>query len=201
MPILLDDAPLDVTGHRLGDALQAAQAQCDAEGRMLVEVRLNGNVVTGDALDEHAEKSIDNADLRLYSADPIALSLSILNQIEHRLADAEAMQQEAAELLQRGESQAGLIKVGAAVEPWLQTQQAVLQSAALTGVTLDTLEVDGKPLQACITELVTRLKELRDLVNAKDTVALADVLQYEWPETTQRWRSLVGVLKDQIRDV
>ncbi len=168
---------------------------------MLVEVRLNGNVVTGDALDEHAEKSIDNADLRLYSADPIALSLSILNQIEHRLADAEAMQQEAAELLQRGESQAGLIKVGAAVEPWLQTQQAVLQSAALTGVTLDTLEVDGKPLQACITELVTRLKELRDLVNAKDTVALADVLQYEWPETTQRWRSLVGVLKDQIRDV
>lgn len=108
------------------------------------------------------------------------------------------MQQDAADLLQRGETQAGFQRVGEAVKPWLETQQAVVQSAALTGVSLDDLQVDGEPVQACINSLLASLKELRDLITSQDTVALADVLQYEWPDTTAKWRRLMASLREQI---
>lgn len=198
MAILLDDATLEVPGPRLGEALQAAQARCEGTGRMLVEVKIDGQTVPGDQLETLAEREVGEAEVRMFSADPQTLTSSILEQVGHRLEEAQTMQTEAADLLQRGESQAGLKKVGEAVEPWLQTQQAVLQSAHIMGIELSTLEVDGEPLQSAINELVTRLKELRDLVNAQDTVGLADVLQYEWPDTTEKWRSLVKTLRQRI---
>ena len=108
------------------------------------------------------------------------------------------MQDEAAEQLQQDEASEALQQVASAIEVWLQTQQAVQNSAALLQVDLDAIEVDGEAVSALTDELAQQLQNLKQLINDGDTVGLADALAYEWPGTTEKWDRLVQELVAKI---
>lgn len=194
MPIYIDDEFITMTGANLGAALDAAAERLAASGRVVVEVMLEGAVLAGDQIDARRGEAIDQRDLRLVSADPRALSVETLEQIQARLGDARRLQDDAADLLQRDDASAALRKVGEAIEVWLQTQQAVLHSAAITGLDLDAVAVDNEPLSAFTEQLLSRLQELKGLIESGDLVALADALAYEWPEEVARWEALIAAL-------
>ncbi|MEM1211340.1 MAG: hypothetical protein AAGI68_03485 [Planctomycetota bacterium] len=198
MPIRLDDAPLTTDGPRLRDAIAAAVLTLQNQGRMLVEVKIDGDTVPEAQLEDRADDSVEASQVELFSANPTALTTSVLEQCRGRLDDARDLQEDAAELLQRDQVGDGLSKLGDSIEPWLQTQQAVAQSAVIAGIDLNTFDLDGQPLIASIEALLTQLKDLKQLIEAQDTIALADALAYEWPETTDRWDKLLAALIDRI---
>lgn len=200
MPVLLDDTPLTTDGARLRDAVAAAVNALQPDGRVLVEIQLDGQTLPEDEIEARADEPVDDAEVRLYSADPTALATSTLEQVRSRLAEADQMMRDAADLLQGDQTAAGLRKVAEAIEPWLQTQQAVIQCATLIGIDLNGLDIDGQPLTAPVQDLLQQLTTLKELITANDTVALADALAYEWPETTARWDRLVATLIERIED-
>ncbi|MEM9295250.1 MAG: hypothetical protein AAGA57_05555, partial [Planctomycetota bacterium] len=134
MPVLLDDQPLASSPDKLVDALEAARQQLGPTGRIVVEVQLDGQHLTGEDLDDPARQSLDGRDLRLYSADATTLALTTLDQVRDRLSEARTLQAEAADLLRQDQAQDGLRKVGSAIEVWLQVQQAASQTAGLCNV-------------------------------------------------------------------
>ncbi|MEM7625407.1 MAG: hypothetical protein AAF333_07255 [Planctomycetota bacterium] len=197
MQVYLDEQPIELPGPSLGTLLDAARRRLadDAEGgsggRVVVEVAVDGHKLGEDQITARADEDLGDLEVRLVTADPKQLAVDTLEQVRGRLGEAQELQQEAADLLQQDQTQPALQKVGESIEAWLQVQQAVLQSAVLLSIDLDKLDIDGQPAHALTAQALERLEDIKAFIQANDTVALADALQYEWPETTTQWHRLI----------
>jgi len=183
----------------LGGVLAAAKQHLEPEGRVVVEVALDGKTLDAQDLERQDELTLAGKEVRLYTAEPRTLATETLEQVRAALTHAGDLQEEAADLIQQDEGQQALEKVGEAVQIWLQVQQAVQNAAVLVGVDLDTVEVDGEPMTSFTNELIDRLGALKEAIANQDTVGLADTLGYEWPQIGERWDRLIGELIRRIK--
>ena len=200
MSIYLDDEPVELPGPDLGAVLGQAQERLADLGRMIIEVQRDGQTLSPAELDAAEDAPVADSEWRLLTADPRELAVTTLQQVMQRLDDARQAQLAAAELLQQDQPAEAMKRVGEAVEAWQQTQQAVLYSATLVGIELDGRSVGDQPVDETIKLLLDQLKRVRDLLVAGDTVGLADALAYEWPETIDRWQTLVGQMIEWVTE-
>jgi hypothetical protein len=198
MPTFLDDQPVDLSGPDLAHVLSQAQQRAQAVGRVIVEVQVNGEALVGEELQNRGGAPVAGAELRLYTAEPRELALATLEQLGPMLADARVAQAEAADLLRRDEAAEAMKRIAQAMSVWQQSQQAVQSCTTLAGVDLSERTVEGQPIRAFTEALLNQLRGLRDQLAAGDTVALADSLEYEWPEMTDRWERLILELRGWI---
>ena len=198
MSVFVDDEQVALAGNDLASLLGAAQQHLQPSGRVVVDVMIDGESLSGEQLGQQDQVETAGREVRLYTADPRSLAVDTLQQVRERLGEAKRMQDEAAEQLQQDEASEALQQVASAIEVWLQTQQAVQNSAALLQVDLDAIEVDGEAVSALTDELAQQLQNLKQLINDGDTVGLADALAYEWPGTTEKWDRLVQELVAKI---
>ena len=200
MAILLDDVAVDLPGENLSEVLEAAQRQLDASQRVIVEVQVAGQTLDSEQLEQAMGIAVADQQISLYSASPRDIATTTLAAVRDRLSEAKAIQDEAAELLQQDQAAQALEKVSSLIEIWLQTQQAVVQSATLMQIELSSLTADDQTMDAVAQDLVQKLMDLKQSIVSKDTVGLADTLSYEWPETVDRWDALVSNLIARIED-
>jgi hypothetical protein len=186
MVTFLDDVAVDLPGESLAAQLAAARDSLSPKGRMVVEVKVDGQTLDPDRLEAEQGEPV-SGELRIYSADPRALVIPTVEQARDQLVEAAQWQEEAADLLQQDNAAEAMKLIGQAFNAWQQTQQVVQQSAALLQIDLDDLELGGHRMPELVQALLEQLKALRDLIVANDTVALADVLAYEWPGTNETW--------------
>ena len=195
MPIHIDDQPSTLTAGSMRELLAAVSESLVSSGRVVVEVKVDGRSITGPALDDD-QPTADAADIRVYTAKPGDLVVGILDEVRTQLAVSQQMQQEAADLLQQGDPAKAMDLVKQSIDGWLQAQQAVGQSAQLLQLDLQVIKVDDQPVMERMSELINALNELKDIIGANDFVAMADALQYEWPEITDRWdASIAAIIK------
>lgn len=200
MPIFLDDQPvgpdeLADAGTQLEQVLQWAAQRVSGDGRIIVEVRVDGQSLVGDALDAKRNTALDGAEVRLISADRTTLVLQTLEQVRERLQEARGTQARAADLLQHDKLVEALGQVSGVVEAWQQTQAAVVHAARIMNIDLESVQAhDGQTLSELALRLIDQLKAMRALLEAGDTVGLADELAYEWPATIERWDAMIARL-------
>ncbi|MEM6505357.1 MAG: hypothetical protein AAF711_07805 [Planctomycetota bacterium] len=193
MPIHIDDQPSTLTAGSMRELLAAVSESLAPTGRVVVEVKVDGESVTGPALDDD-QPTAEGSDIRVYSAKPSELVVGILEDVRSQLAASQQQQQQAAELLQQDDPAKAMDLVKQSIDGWLQAQQAVGQSAQLLQLDLQAIRVEDQPVIERMNELITALTELKDIVVANDFVALADALQYEWPDITDRWDTALGAI-------
>lgn len=197
MTVYLDDQPVALAGDNLADLLASATAQLQPAGRMVVEVQLNGQTLTGDSLTQQATAPLTgDADLRLYSAEPGKLARSVLEEVRAELLAQQTVIERAADLLQQDKPAEAFTLVNAVNEVWLATMRAVEQASPMLGVDLMTLQVAGEPFTKCTKDLLTSLQQFRQQLTDQDTAALADSLGYEWPRLIEQWDAVLGTLID-----
>ena len=199
MSIYLDDEPIQLDGQDLAALLAAANDHAALSGRMVVQVLVDGQPITADDLQQAADVGVLDREIRLYTAQPAELAGEALEQARDHLGQARELQAQAAELLQQDDASDALRKVADLIDIWLQTQQAVLQTTTLMRIDLDQLTVQDEPVPALIEQMIDRLKEMKQAITDRDTVALADTLEYEWPQLAQRWDDLITVLIQRVR--
>lgn len=175
------------------ELLAAVSSELAPSGRVVVEVRVDGASITGPQLDND-QPTADASDIRVYSAKPSDLVVGILEDVRNQLSASQTMQQQAAELLQQDEPAKAMDLVKESINGWLQAQQAVGQSAQLLQLDLQAIRIDDQSVMERMNELIASLVELKDIVVANDFVTLADALQYEWPEITERWNTAIGAI-------
>ena len=193
MPIHIDDQPSTLTAGSMRELLATVSESLASTGRVVIEVKVDGESITGPALDDD-QPTAASSDIRVYSAKPGDLVVGILDEVRTQLAASQQMQQEAADLLQQDDPAKAMDLVKQSIDGWLQAQQAVGQSAQLLQLDLQAITVDDQPVMDRMNELITSLTELKDIVVANDFVALADALQYEWPEITDRWDAAIAAI-------
>jgi len=194
MKIYLDDEPTSITGTHLSDILAAAQQQLESTGRSIVEIQVDGHSLSGDDLSRYLDGRVSLSDgtVHLYSADPSVLAVEVLQQVQQQLDVARDEQSEAAEAFQQDNAMKGITHIGNAIAIWQQVQQAVTHGSAMANLNLDEKVFEDVPVPQHIQELLEKIRQLRDLLQQRDTLGLADMLAYEWPPTLDLWQRLVG---------
>jgi len=193
VPIHIDDQPTTLPARSLRELLAAARDKLAPSGRIVVEVRVDGESVVGAALDDD-QPTNPGSDIRVYSVRSAEFVAGVLEDVRTQLGESQKLQQQAAELLQQDEPAKAMKLVQQSIDGWLQAQQAVGQSAMLLKIDLSVIKIGDQNVLDRMSELVGSLNDLKDAVVANDFVALADALQYEWPEITQRWDGALGAI-------
>lgn len=199
VPIHIDDQPSTLSVTSMRELLAAVSHELAPSGRVVVEVKVDGTSITGPELDDD-QPTADTSDIRVYSAKPSDLVVGILEEVRGQLSASQEMQQKAAEHLQQDEPGQAMELVKESINAWLQAQQAVGQSAQLLQLDLQAIRIGDQSVIERMNELIASLTELKDIVVANDFVTLADALQYEWPDITDRWDGALGAIIKHIED-
>ena len=200
MQVHIDGIPTALSGVTLGEIVLAAQDRLEPSGRVIVEVTLNDEPIVGNDLAERQHEAVGEGVVKLVTADPKELITETLVELGHQLKIAGELQAKAADLLQHDKEKEALEHISQAMTIWQQTEEAVRHSAAMLSLPLDTMQIDGQPFTRMTEGLVQQLGGLRDLIQSRDTVGLADALAYEWPETVKKWQKMIEQLIAKVRE-
>lgn len=192
MPVYLDDELVPEPAANLAVAIEAAQKRLAATGRVVVEVKIDGQAMNDADLVGEGRSLTPAMEVRFYSADPCLLASSVLGDVRVELGRAREAQSEAARLFQHDQPADAMRAVGRAIEVWQMAEQGLIQSTAMAGLDLDRHQFEEKAVSAFLAEIIEKIRQLRDLIVSGDTVGLADTLGYEWPELTNRLDDLIG---------
>ena len=200
MKIYMDDQLQDLDAATVGGAIDEVSDIAARNGRMVVELTINGENMSGEMLEAILDRiGVDGDELRMVTADPCELAVDVLGQIRGTISEIMGLQQEAADLLQQDDTSAAFEKLGQLISNWLNVQQAISQSTSLVGLKLDDIEVEGSPVSDLTNELLEQLRTLKELIEGKDMITLADVLEYEWPEVSEKWDKLAANLSEKMK--
>ncbi len=199
---LLDGAEMEVDpGATLAQALAQAALRLRESKRIIVEVRVDGEVLPGEALRARGEESLAGRRVEMETAQPRELAGAALGQLRSELDEARVLHESAAGKLQRGRWEDAVGDLRAALGHWQRVQAGVGQCLKLLGAGLlragDGPDLDLAP---ALDELAVRLRGLMESVRQRDTVAMADALVYEWPAAIDRWHELLEAMSQRIDD-
>ncbi len=198
MQILIDDLPCDMDANTVGEAIEGAADLARDRGRLIVDVTVDGDRWTEADLASTGRQAQTAQVIRFASAEPVELVRQTLEDAGNALTNADALQREAAELLQSDDAAVAMDKLGEAISIWLGVQKAIVSGAQLVELDLDTMTVGGKPLPEAIARLADRLGAVRNGLKQRNAIDLADTLLYEFPPIVEEWRRLLSELQERI---
>jgi hypothetical protein len=206
MRLLLDDTPVELERPTLACALETGIERARAAGRVIIEVKLDGEPVSGEDLASPSEQEMRGAEVRLLTAEPVALVRTTLMEASDTLGDAIALQRSAAAAIHAGRTPDALDAMTQALEIWHTIQQVVQKTTEMLEVAPDNLTLEGPAegggrvsMGSRITELGAALLEARDAMQEGDLARLADALEYDLVEKAELWQGLLRAFADILR--
>jgi hypothetical protein len=199
MPTYVDDIAVTFQGQTLGEVVKEAQDRATPVGRVVVEVSVDGEPLIGDQLTARDGDPVVDGEIKIITAEPTELLLDTLVMTRGKLDEVIQFQQQAADCLQRDESTQGMEALNKAIDIWLMVQQAVEQSAMMQQIPFSELTAGELSFEQLVKQLIDQLESLKVALIARDTVAVADTLEYEWPAMTEQWRTVIDALMSKIQ--
>ena len=200
MRVWLDDKALEAGATSIGEAIEGAAVLARQEGRMVVEVRVDGELWNEQQLASAAARAGQAGEVRCVSEDPRALVCETLSGAALKLEEADELQRRAAELIQADRRADAMAKLGDALSIWLSVHDVVARSAQALDLDLTSIQVGDGTVRDCVDRLNRQLRSLRDLLAADDPVGLADSLMYELPESVAQWREALQVMEQTVQE-
>ncbi len=198
MQILLDDQTCDLSARTVGEAIDAGAGLAQARGRLVVEVHVDGTPWNREMLSSPDRFTASADEVRLVTADRRGLVTQALQQAAAELARADALQREAAELIQEGHHPESMDKLGEALSIWKSVGEAVVTGAQAMELVLDEVAIDRMPLADSVRRLNEWLTVIRDALADRDRIGLADTLLYEFPEVVVEWQAILAELERRV---
>jgi hypothetical protein len=203
MQVLLDGLPIAVPRPSIALAIQTAAADAVRRGRIVIEVKADGIVLSGDDLSNPSDDDSPVLELSMLSAEPRLLVRQTVLDAADALESVRADQQHAAELIQTGNAGEALEVLQRAFITWQAARDVVARGAALLSIPLDTLALQGVPegatFASATTSLLAHLGQLKDALGNQDWSALADIVGYDLDADAQTWHALLTSFADYIK--
>jgi hypothetical protein len=200
MDISVDGQPLaDVPSNiaTLGQLAVHVKQHLDSPDRLVVGIAADGENIEAESLEPAMTKPLatwSRIDFETTSA--AEASLAVLHGANALFEEAEGIQHETVELLRQGEDVRARESMVRCFAIWQQTQESVSKVRELLDLDLDSMKLDDEPYPEIFSQLRDRLEEIKDALAARDYVLLADILEYELQETTNKWRRIIARLID-----
>lgn len=191
MRITLDEQACELSATSVGEAIAAAADLAESNGRLVVEVYVDGEKLSDEALGEERRMASNADEVRLVSVEPTQMVRQTLLDAAELLESIDMTQRTAAERLQEADEATGFEMLGEALEMWIIVQRATLQSAQLLSLDLDKVRTDEMTMLEGIERLNGHLVQLRSALQTRDSVSVSDTLLYEMPAVVEAWEALL----------
>lgn len=200
MHLFLDDSPVvsQSPPRSLADALRLARALAADASRIIVGATLDAVAIPDQSLAEPDARPLpEDAEVRVSSADPRELVSQALAETTSSLTDLASLQSSAAVRIAEGKLTEAMRELQDAMAAWDSVQRAVFESLALLGISIESVRARAapatapRPLVEHVRSLSTCLHEVRRCVNHQDWSALADALEFDLGEQTEKWSVLL----------
>ncbi len=202
MQVYLDNEPYELTCSEqmtIGQVVDQVKTALPDRQRMLVAVRCDGQDVAPDRLDTVLGESVDRYEkLELETSSPWDLAASALSGAGELFSETQGLIEQTVDLLNQGQTTRAMDLLGNCLRVWNQASETVRRTAQLVGLNLDQIVVAGQPISEVFTKLREQLSSVKESLEGRDYVLLADILQYEVPATAQQWQQMIQAVLEQI---
>lgn len=189
MEVLLDGRPIQVSRPTLAAALRAGVAAAQSQGRMIVEVRADGEQIPDDMLTTPSDEIADAGTISLISVHPGELVGRTLRDAATALEETIAQQHRASELIQSGAPERAVELLSACFASWKTVNDVAERSAALLSLDLPGWRTpEGEPFGEAIRGLREGLRALRDGLESQDWSGVSDTLSYDLDAQGRLWQ-------------
>lgn len=193
MKATLDGQSLTIDRPSLAAALEAGVTSAREQGRIIVEVFLDGKPLQGDALGEPSDEEIKAEHIEMTSTDPSSLVRVTLFDAADAMDSAQDEHAACAEMIHRGDIGAAMGLLGQLLSTWQAVREAITQGGAAIGQPLSDFAGDGK-LDERTEALSKQLDDLKRAVGNDDLSTVADLLEDDL-------RSEAGLWADTLRHI
>lgn len=204
MEVYIDEKKVDdefSPDGTLEEAVREIQANVHQTGRMVIGIKCDGRVVDSVDMIETLKKPAPTINrLDVLTGTKEALVTDAMDQAATSLDETESASQRIAELLVEGKTNDAVKNLGDCLRVWQQIHEAIAKSMELLGVDADKLMVRDETLLEAICRPKDVLLQIRDALQAKDHVLLADILQYEFGDVTNTWHAIIARIRQHAED-
>lgn len=204
--VSLDDKPFGEGNSSpslsIAELIVKAKADLTGTGAIIFGVRCDGCDVPPDSLDEVLSRQVaDFQQVELISGNPTHIVLDALNDTRIALAETFAKVQLAADDLAKGNMAEGLSVFVDCVATWGKMHEAIIQGGALIGIDFERCVLQGRDILQWLDEIRTKLREIKDAIEARDYVSLGDILRYELDEPLQSWENMLNAFIEHVEEL
>lgn len=201
MRVIMDGQTIAEQATDFAEGVELARQRAAAAGRLVIEVLADGRPAD-DLLDAPAGgPQIETragaepvAELGVTTADKGLFLRETLMNARDALDATRADQKRAGERIDGGEVAAALSSLREIVAGWQAVRSVVDQSAALAGVSIGELEVNGTAGDGVIAALAGDLSRVRDSVAREDWSLLSETLVFDLDARAVEWAGLIDAI-------
>jgi hypothetical protein len=199
MPVVVDNKPLSIDQLGLktfGQVLTHLQR----ENRLIVHVLIDGQEPDLDSMSSLRQTSTDHHTIYVETTEPAEMANEVLNEVNQQIEQSEHLRAEAVDCLLAGNHNKAFEKLSGCFGRWQHTQESIEKIAQLLRIDLGRVRVDdATTLTEFLKTFGEHLKTIRQSLEDRDFVTLADVLQYELPDSTSKWKSAVEAVRSVVK--
>ncbi len=166
--------------------------------RLVINMLIDGEEPNLDRMGDVKRSPLNGHTLFIETAEPRAMALEVLCEVEQQLDEADRLKGEAVDLLQRNAAVRAMERLSGCFSTWQNAQESLLKTAQLLRIDLKLVTVAGRSLAEVIGSFIGQLREVKQAMEDRDFVTLADVLTREMTETSHHWHEAIGALRGAI---
>ncbi len=205
MSVFIDDKPVEVGSIAEGtieEVVRHVQSDVCPRGRLIVALRCNGEEVTGDTMSAKLGEPFGTIDrLDIVTGTREALVQDTMDHASSSLDETAASCQRIAGLISEGKATEGMESLGHCLRTWQQIYDALNKSIEMLGVDPEVVTVQDMPLIDAVGKPKEILLQIKQALQAQDYVMLADILQYEFIDTTELWHTIIARIRQLAEDL
>jgi hypothetical protein len=205
MRVVLDGTPLtdhaSTAAATFAEALGAGATAAQAGGRIIIEVKADGQPVPPEHLSDPASVTATYAELVLRSADPRALVRESLSDASDALGQLAPLHAAVADALATGDTRRAMDQLREVLSTWQAVQDLLEHARALLSLDLTHIRVPDRPdltFDAKAAQFVATSRTIRDAVQSQDWSALSDAVAYDLDAAAGDWAALIRALAKDV---
>lgn len=191
-----------IAGKSLNDALRLVQSDYYSGDRLVVRIACNGCDVAADDMEQALRRPADSYDrLDVYTNTRGELVANVMTEASASLQETDRACREAGDLLSRGRTAEGIEALGECLAVWQQIHDAVGKSIQLLGIDTERVYIQDEPMSVVLGKPKDILTQVKQALEARDMILLADLLMYDLSEVTGQWLSIVRRLREEADEI
>ena len=163
--------------------------------RLVTQVLIDGQAPNLDLVPQLRGRSLVGHTIFIETHAPNEIAADVLDTIVRQMDAAEVTREQAIDDLHAGVPNKALQKLSGCFSAWQAAQQAIGQVAKLLKIDLERVRVEDITLADALNAFAGQLRTIRESLECRDYVTLADVLTYEIAGTVRQWRDALTQLR------
>ena len=165
------------------------------DNRLVISLLIDGEKPDLGRLGQIRAAPLNGHTLFIETAEPQAIALEVLGEVDAQLEDGDRLKDEAVDLLQQNNPAAAMERLSGCFTIWNAARESIQKTTQLLRINVEQIEVAGRSLGDLLMDFTDQLKQIKSSLEGRDFVSLADILQYEMTQTTTHWREAVAYVR------